>query len=507
MTAAPLPTMMLDVSLSPDAAVPADPAEAARRRREQRAWYVYDWANSAYQTTTLTVLFGPYLTVIAKRAACPGQDIDLDCRNDLSLLGIPIAPGSLALYAVTTATLLSALLLPVVGAIADRSGRKRTLMARIAWTGAAAAGAMVFVGGTNWQLGVLLEIVATLCFASALVVYDAILCEIATPDERDAVSSKGWAAGYLGGGLLLALNLGLVTGHDAVGLSSEWAVRLSLLSAGVWWAAFTVIPYLGLRDRPAGARPAAVIGPGDTEQMMWGSVGGKDAGAEAVTPDHRETTGEFVRGAFSQLVRTLRHARGYPHTLLFLAAYLFYNDGIQTVIAAATIFGQEQLDLEQNQLIMTILLVQFVAFGGALLFGRIATRIGARRTIFAGLVLWCVVVALGYVLPAGRFLPFLVLAFFIGLVLGGTQALSRSLFSQMIPRGREAEYFSLYQCCERGTSWFGTFVFGLVYQLSGSYRYAILALIAFFVVGGVLLARVDVRRAIREAGNPEPALV
>jgi UMF1 family MFS transporter len=488
------------VTLSPDAAVPADPGPGpvdVARRREQRAWYVYDWANAAYQTTTLTVLFGPYLTVIAKRAACPGQDTDLACDNDLSVLGVPVAPGSLALYAVTTATLLSALLLPVVGAIADRSGRKRTLMARIAWTGATAAAAMVLVGGTNWQLGVALEIVATLCFASALVVYDAILCEIATPDERDAVSSTGWAFGYLGGGLLLALNLGLVTGHDAVGLSSEWAVRLSLLSAGLWWGAFTVIPYRGLRDRPAGARPAEVDGPD----------GSRLTGPDAVTTDRRESPAELVRGAFTQLVRTLQHARGYPHTLLFLAAYLFYNDGIQTVIAAATIFGQEQLGLVQDQLIVTILLVQFVAFGGALLFGRVARRIGARRTVFGGLVLWCAVVALGYVLPAGRFLPFLVLAFFIGIVLGGTQALSRSLFSQMVPRGREAEYFSLYQCCERGTSWLGTLVFGLVYQLSGSYRYAILALVVFFVVGGFLLLKVDVRRAIRDAGNPEPALV
>jgi UMF1 family MFS transporter len=205
-----------------------------------------------------------------------------------------------------------------------------------------------------------------------------------------------------------------------------------------------------------------------------------------------------------QLARTLAHARGYPHTLLFLAAYLFFNDGIQTVISAATIFGQEQLDLGQSELIMTILLVQFVAFGGALLFGRIARVVGARRTVLGGLVLWCVVVALGYVLPAGRFAPFLALAALIGIVLGGTQALSRSLYSQMIPRGREAEYFSLYQACERGTSWLGTLVFGLVYQLSDSYRYAIVALVAFFIVGGALLSRVDVRRAIREAATPSP---
>jgi UMF1 family MFS transporter len=192
---------------------------------------------------------------------------------------------------------------------------------------------------------------------------------------------------------------------------------------------------------------------------------------------------------------------------MFLLAYLFFNDGIQTVIYASSIFGQEELGFAPGQLITTILLVQFVAFFGALTFGRIAGRIGARRTILGGLVLWCVVVAFGFVLPEGRFALFLALAALIGLVLGGTQALSRSLYSQLVPVGRQAEYFSLYQAAERGTSWFGTLTFGLVFQLTGSYRSAIVALVVFFVVGGVLLARVDVRRGILEAGNELPRVV
>jgi UMF1 family MFS transporter len=444
-------------------------------RREQRAWYMYDWANSGYLTTTASVLLGPYLTVVAKRAACPGQDTDLDCHTDLSVLGIPVAPGSLALYAVTAATLLSAVLLPLVGAIADRSGRKRVLMARFAWTGATAAAAMVFVSGDNWQLGVLLQLIASLCLGCSLVVYDAILIEIAAPDERDRVSSRGWAAGYLGGGLLLAVNLGLVTAHDAIGISTEAAVRISLLSAGIWWGAFTVVPYLRLRDRPAAGLPVE--------------------------------GGSALAQSFGQLRDTLKHLRGYPQTMTFLIAYLFYNDGIQTVIYAASIYGQEELDLESNQLIMTILLVQFVAFAGALLFGRVAARAGAFRTILASLVLWCAVVAVGYVLPVGQLLPFLGLAVLIGLVLGGSQALSRSLFSHLIPAGRAAEYFSLYQAAERGTSWLGTLVFGLVFQLTDSYRLAIVALVFFFVVGGLILSRVNVRRGIEEAGNHVPLVV
>jgi UMF1 family MFS transporter len=335
---------------------------------------------------------------------------------------------------------------------------------------------MVFVAGANWQLGVLLQMVASLMLGCSLVVYDAILIDISTPDERDGVSSRGWALGYLGGGLLLAVNLGLVTAHSAIGLSTEAAVRISLLSAGIWWAVFTLIPYRGLRDRPAVALEKVGEGP-------------------------------LLSQSFRQLGRTLSHLRGYPQTLTFLLAYLFYNDGIQTVISAASIFGQEQLKLDSSQLILTILVVQFVGFGGALIFGKVAARLGAWRTVLSSLVLWCVVVAVGYVLPEGKFVPFLGLAVLIGLVLGGSQALSRSMYSQLVPRGREAEYFSLYQAAERGTSWFGTLLFGLVFQLTDSYRNAIVALVVFFVLGGVLLSRVDMRRGIVEAGNELPAVV
>lgn len=458
---------------------PAPPADLAltddERRREQRSWYWYDWANSAYVTTTLTVLLAPYLTVVAKRAACPGQDTDLPCRTTLSVLGVPIAAGSLALYTITAATLFSAVLLPVVGAAVDRSGRKRTLLCWTAWVGAIAAASMVFVGGTRWWLGVLLTLIGNLALGCSLVIYDAILVDISTPDERDAVSSRGWAFGYIGGGLLLAVNLGMVSAHDALGLSTEWAIRISLLIAGIWWGAFTIVPFLGLRDRlPVAPVPAA---------------------------------GNPVGAAFGQLWHTIRDLPRYPQTMLFLIAYLFYNDGIQTVIYASSIFGQEELGLPTNALITTILVVQFVGFVGALLFGRVAGRIGARRAILMSLVLWCVVVGTGYFLPEERFDLFVLLGAFIGLVLGGSQALSRSLYSQLVPRGREAEYFSLYQATERGTSWFGTLIFGVIYQLTGSYRSAIIALVAFFLLGGGLLLAVKVRRGIQEAGNEVPAVV
>jgi UMF1 family MFS transporter len=253
------------------------------------------------------------------------------------------------------------------------------------------------------------------------------------------------------------------------------AVRLSLLSAAVWWAGFTLIPYFGIRDRS----PVGVV------------------------PER----GGLVRQSFGQLFATLRDLRLYPVTLTFLLAYLFYNDGIQTVIASASVYGEKQLGFGTSTLIATILMVQFVAFLGALLFGRAAQRFGARRVILAGLGVWLAVVVVAYFLPGGHLLWFLVLGVAIGLVLGGTQALSRSFFSLLIPRGREAEYFSLYQACERGTSWLGTLVFGLVHQWTDSYRPAILALAVFFLVGFALLSRVDLQRGIREADEAAPAAV
>jgi UMF1 family MFS transporter len=199
--------------------------------------------------------------------------------------------------------------------------------------------------------------------------------------------------------------------------------------------------------------------------------------------------------------------RNYPVTLTFLVAYLFFNDGIQTVISQASLYGTDELDFALGTVLATYLLVQFVAVGGALAFGRAAGRYGAKRVILTGLGIWMAIVTVALVLPDKQLVPFLLLGVAIGIVLGGTQALSRSYYSLLIPRGKEAEYFSFYHAMERGTSWFGTLVFGLVYQFTDSYRPAIFALVGFFLIGGLLLMRVDTQRGIREAGNDVPAVV
>jgi MFS transporter, UMF1 family len=211
-----------------------------------------------------------------------------------------------------------------------------------------------------------------------------------------------------------------------------------------------------------------------------------------------------VGGSVRQLGATFRDMRRRPLTLLFLVTYLLYNDGVQTVANVSAQYGSEELELPQSTLITAILVVQFVAFGGALTLGRLAARFGAKRTILGSLVVWVLVIGIAYFLQKGSALQFYAVALAIGFVLGGTQALSRSLFSQLIPAGKEAEYFGFYEISDRGTSWLGPFLFALTYQLTDSYRYAIFSLVFFFVLGGVLLAKLDVRRAIVEAGNVSP---
>ncbi|MER7198428.1 MFS transporter [Streptomyces sp. CB01635] len=447
--------------------VRAEPAgdEAAQRRREQRGWYFYDWACSVYSTSVLTVFLGPYLTAVAKSAA--------DADGFVHPLGIPVRAGAFFAYTVSASVIVSILVMPLAGAAADRTGRKKPLLAISAYLGATATAGMFFLDGDRYLLGGLLLVVANASLAVSMVLYNSYLPQIAPPEERDAVSSRGWAFGYASGALVLVANLVLYSGHDSFGVSESTAVRICLASAGVWWGAFTLVPLRRLRDR----RTAAA-----------------DDGAAAVP-------------GWRQLASTVRDMRRRPLTLSFLLAYLVYNDGIQTVISQASVYGSEELGLDQSTLIVAVLLVQVLAVAGALAMGRLARTYGAKNTILGSLIAWTVTIGAGYFLPSGAPVWFFALAAGIGLVLGGTQALSRSLFSHLVPAGKEAEYYSAYEMSDRGMSWLGPLVFGLAYQLTGSYRDAIVSLVAFFMIGFVLLARVPVRQAVRAAGNPVPTRI
>lgn len=432
-------------------------------RREQWGWYFYDWANSAFSTTVVTLFLGPYLTALAKAAA--------DTDGFIHPLGIKVDPRSYWSYLVSLSVASQVVLLPLLGAVADYGRRKKQFLAITTYLGAFSTMAMFFASGADYLLGGALFLVANLTFGGAVVLANAFLPDIAPPEQRDAVSSKGWGLGYLGGGLMLALNLALFARHEALGLSEAMAVRLSLFGAGAWWGGFALITFARLRSRGA-ARPLP------EGESVWG-VG------------------------FRQLFHTLKGMRAYPQTLLFLVAYLVYNDAIQTVIALAGQFGADELKMPMSQLTLAILMVQFVAFGGALAFNWLAARIGAKHAVMLALVIWTLTLVYIYLLL--RTVPqFFAMAAMVALVMGGSQALSRSLYSLMIPRGREAEYFSIYEISDKGTSWLGPLIFGLALQYTGSYRTAILSLVVFFVAGLLLLARVDVRRAAAEAGNQAP---
>ena len=451
---------MTDEAATTDSAATTGGAPASTRQ-ERVGWYFYDFANSAFSTTVVTVFLGPYLGSIAEHAQ--------DAKGLVHPLGIPVAAGSVFPYTVALSVLLTVFVLPVVGAIADRTSHKTRLLALFSYIGAGATVGLVLLTGTRYLLGVVLLLIANICFGAANVVYNSFLPQIAGPDERDRVSSIGWATGYVGGGLLLALNLAALTvlGDDHKAEVARW----SIVSAGVWWAAFTTIPVLRLRDRPA------------------------------VAGEHR---GSALVDGFRQLRHTLAGLRAYPLTLFFLIAYLVYNDGIQTVISMASVYADKELGLTQTVQVETILLVQFLAFGGAWAMGRLAQRIGAWKTILGSLVVWTVALGIAFVLPAGQPTLFMLLGALIGIVLGGSQALSRSLFSQLIPPGREAEYFGLYEISSDGTSWLGPLAFGVVYQVTHTYRIAIISLLAFFLIGFVALLAVPVRRAITAAGNTPP---
>jgi MFS transporter, UMF1 family len=428
--------------------------------REQRGWYLYDWANSPYFTSVLAVFLGPYLTALARTAADP--------KGYIHPFGIPVDVRSLYSFVISISVAGQVLFLPVVGAIADYGHRKKELLGLTAFLGSAATVSMFFVQGTNYMLGAALLIISNISFGASIVVYNSFLPEIAPPEQRDAVSSRGWALGYAGGGVLLALNLLLLFRADTLGISEAFAVRISLASAGAWCIVFTIPVLLALRNRgPARVSPAGQ---------------------------------NRVAIAFRQLAHTLQDTRRYPQTLLFLVAYLIYNDAIQTVLAVAGQFGSDGLGMPISQVTSAFLMAQFVGMFGAIGFGRLAARIGTKLAIAATLAIWAAILIYIYafVYTAGQF--FVVTAG-VAIVMGGSQALSRSLFAQLVPKGKEAEYFSIYEISDKGTSWLGPAFYGLALQWTGSYRMAILSLVVFFVAGLGILFRVNVAKGERDVSS------
>jgi UMF1 family MFS transporter len=306
-----------------------------------------------------------------------------------------------------------------------------------------------------------LFILANGCFGASIVVYNSFLPEIAPPDQRDSLSSKGWALGYGAGCLMLIAHLILLGQAEKIGITQTMAVRLALLSTGIWWALFTIPVFKALRNR------------------------GK--------PRHIPKGVSVISMAFGQFLHTLKHMRQYPNTLKFLIGYLLYNDAIQTVFLQAAVFGKFELGLDNSQLAITILISNLVGIAGALLFNKLASRITPKGAVIVTLVIWMSLLfyAYGFV---HNVTEFYIMGAAAGLVMGGSQALSRSIFAQLVPHGKEAEYFSIYEVGDKGTSWLGPPAFGIALQFTGSYRVAILSLLIFFVAGLLVLVRTDVKQ-------------
>lgn len=438
-------------------------------RREIFGWIAYDWANSVFFTTVVAVLVGQYITLLAQKAVGENGVV-------LSFGALEVTAKSLFPYSVGLSVFLQIFFLPVMGAIADYTNLKKKFMAFFCYAGALACCLLFFVQTGTYLLGCVLFIVANLCAGASMVFYNSFLADITTEDRRDKISSWGFAAGYLSGALVLFANLIFLQKAESLGFTTEFAVRICLLTAGIWWGAFACATFLLLKKR----QPAREVPKGKN----------------------------FLAAGFGELRDTFRELFKLKHTLLFLVAYLLYNDGIQTVITSSSTFLSQELfvakgiEPDSSILVVAFLIAQIVGFFGALAFERIANFTSAKTAILVSLIIWSAIVIYAYAFLSNVTEAY-VMSGAIGFVLGGSQALSRSLFSKMIPKGRESSFFGIYEISERGTSWIGPIVFGFVAQMTNSYRPAILALIVFFVAGSVILLFADTDRAILEAGNAD----
>ena len=419
-------------------------------RPELRAWALYDWANSAVVTTIIAAIFPIYFYRVAGAALPEG-----------------VATQRFAVATLAAMTGL-AVLAPVLGALADIAAVKKKLLGVFLGIGAPATAAMFFIHNGDWLLALVLFVIVEFSLAGTFVFYDSLLPHIATAEEIDRVSTTGYALGYLGGGVLLTLNLlwiefpewfGLPHGDDLSDAQATLPARLAFLSVALWWVIFSIPLFLRIPEPivKSATRPRGVREP--------------------------------LKQSFQQVLATVGALREYQEAGLMLVAFLIYNEGIGTIIKMAAIYGAE-IGLGANAMIGSILLVQFIGVPCTVLFGALAGKLGTKPSIFLGLTAYLGIALLGYVMRSE--VQFLTLAILVGIVQGGTQALSRSLFASLIPKRKSAQFFSLFALSEKLAGIFGPGLFVVTIALTGSSRYAIVSVTLFFLIGGYLLSRVDV---------------
>jgi len=491
-------------------------AQPQSKRSIVNSWVMYDWANSAFATTAMAAVLPVFFSTVAAKGVLT-----------------PVQASSTWGIISTIGMLLVAVAAPVLGAIADYGGSKKRFLAAFAMPGILAAALMVFIGTGDWVLAAVLYIIGEIGFSGSIIFYDSLLPHIAKADEIDMVSARGYAMGYLGGGILLAINVLMIQMPDALGITAlgarfgiggtEMATRLSLFSVGLWWAIFSIPLFRNVPEPP-------------TSRLL------------------AERPANPIRGGFARLATTFRELRLYRQLLVFIIAFWIYNDGIGTIIKMATIYGAE-IGIGQTDLIGALLLTQFVGIPFSLLFGRlprredpnqafflsmvlynaltipligilaprlgvtsgpvavgivlvnqvvafllahfvgrrllagVAQRINTKNAILVALAVYCLVSIWGYFMATA--VEFWLLAVMVGLVQGGSQALSRSLFGNMVPKAQTAEFFGFYDMSSKFAGLVGPLMFAVVGQLFGSSRLSIVSLIVFFIVGGLILSRVN----------------
>jgi UMF1 family MFS transporter len=410
---------------------------------------MYDWANSAFQTTVITAVFPDFFSAVAAADLPPA-----------------VATARFA-WATTIAVAIIAILGPILGAFADYRAMKKKMLAFFMAIGVVTTAMMAGIDRGEWEYAALLFMISNIAISASFVFYDSLLPHIASHEEMDRVSTTGYALGYVGGGLLLTINLAWILSPATFGLpDAVAAIKLSFVSVAVWWLVFSIPLFRRVAEPP-----------------------------RALEADERGDENP-VGVAFVRVRETFGELRGYRNAFLMLVAFLLYNDGIQTIIKMATIYGAE-VGIDRNARIGAFIVVQFVGIPFSFLFGALADRIGAKTAVFLSLAVYTGISVLGYFMTTTW--QFFALAFLVGTVQGGSQALSRSLFARMIPRHKSSEYFGFFSVFEKFAGIFGPALFASAVTLTGSSRPAVISVIFFFVTGALVLRKVDVAEGVRQA--------
>jgi len=426
-------------------------------------WAMYDWANSAYVTTVTVAVLPIFFSSVVMGEG--GYEIFGTRYDAQSLWGFMMSFSALWMF----------IFAPVLGAISDFSASKKKFLMVFCYTGSLFSILLFFSGTGDVMRTMLFFIIAQIGFIGGNVFYDAFLPQIASEDRIDWISGKGFAYGYVGGGLQFAISLGIIAGHDVIGISQSLAARISIAMAGLWWAGFSVITFVKLKEVEA------------HEQIP-------------LTYRSLPRVLAYAKIGIDRTIGTAKKVGKFKHLTIFLVAFMVYNDGIQTVINMATIYGTGELKLPAWVLMVTLLIIQIIALFGALIFGKLAGKTTAKKALMLTLFMWSFVVVYAYFMTSAR--EYFILGIIVGISMGGSQALSRSLYGAMIPTQASAEFYGFYSVFDKFSSIWGPALFAVIKHVSGSSRSAIISLIIFFVFGLIMLSLVNVEKAKEAKYSP-----